>query len=137
TAAVAWQLSDVSQLHLSQLFSAAALALGLILVLAAGSAALAGRLFRPLRALTAAAASFGAGDYAVRVTPAGAADVEALGTQFNAMAAAVAGQAAALERQNRALEEATRLKSEFLANMSHELRTPLNAIIGFSELLLD
>ncbi len=42
-----------------------------------------------------------------------------------------------LEKQNRRVQEATRLKSEFLANMSHELRTPLNSIIGFSELLHD
>ncbi|HEY3108890.1 MAG TPA: sensor histidine kinase, partial [Chloroflexota bacterium] len=112
-------------------------AMALILALAAASAALAARLFRPLRALTRAAGRFGAGDYGVRVTPEGAADVRTLGTQFNVMAAAVGGQAATLEQQNRALEEATRLKSEFLANMSHELRTPLNAIIGFSELLLD
>jgi signal transduction histidine kinase/CheY-like chemotaxis protein len=137
TGAVAWQLSDVSELSMSRVVAAGSLALWLILLLAIGSAALAARLFRPLRALTAAAAGFGAGDYSVRVIPGGAADVAALGTQFNAMAAAVEGQAAALEQQNRALEEATRLKSEFLANMSHELRTPLNAIIGFSELLLD
>ncbi len=42
-----------------------------------------------------------------------------------------------LERQNRRIQEASRLKSEFLANMSHELRTPLNAIIGFAEILHD
>jgi signal transduction histidine kinase/CheY-like chemotaxis protein len=40
----------------------------------------------------------------------------------------------ALERQDRALEEASRHKSEFLANMSHEIRTPMNAIIGMSTL---
>ncbi len=41
-----------------------------------------------------------------------------------------------MERQNKRLQEATRLKSEFLANMSHELRTPLNSIIGFTDQLL-
>ncbi len=46
-------------------------------------------------------------------------------------------RSAALEMQNRRIQEANRLKSEFLANMSHELRTPLNAIIGFAELLHD
>lgn len=41
-----------------------------------------------------------------------------------------------LEKQNRKLQEGTRLKSEFLANMSHELRTPLNSIIGLTDQLL-
>ncbi len=44
-------------------------------------------------------------------------------------------RSAALEDENRRVQEASRLKSEFLANMSHELRTPLNSIIGFAELL--
>jgi signal transduction histidine kinase/DNA-binding response OmpR family regulator len=42
---------------------------------------------------------------------------------------------AAIEAENRQMQETSRLKSEFLANMSHELRTPLNAVIGFADLL--
>jgi PAS domain S-box-containing protein len=51
--------------------------------------------------------------------------------------------AAALESNNKSLEElnrlseaATRAKSEFLANMSHEIRTPMTAILGCADLLI-
>lgn len=43
----------------------------------------------------------------------------------------------ALIRQNRDLQETSRLKTQMLANLSHELRTPLTSIIGLSELLAE
>jgi signal transduction histidine kinase/CheY-like chemotaxis protein len=66
--------------------------------------------------------------------PAVVALLETFATQ-SALAIHNARLYAALERQGRALEEASRHKSQFLANMSHELRTPLNAVIGYSEML--
>ncbi len=41
----------------------------------------------------------------------------------------------ALVKQNRDLQETSKLKTQLLANLSHELRTPLTSIIGLSELL--
>lgn len=44
---------------------------------------------------------------------------------------------AALEKNARDAQEATRMKSEFISRISHELRTPLTGILGFSEYLKD
>jgi signal transduction histidine kinase len=46
-------------------------------------------------------------------------------------------QNAALEAQNRALQEVSRRQAGFVAHVSHELRTPLTAIIGALELVLE
>lgn len=43
----------------------------------------------------------------------------------------------ALVRQNKDLQETSKLKTQLLANLSHELRTPLTSIIGLSELLAE
>jgi signal transduction histidine kinase len=46
-------------------------------------------------------------------------------------------QHAALEVQNRYLQEVNRLQTTVVAHVSHELRTPLTAIIGALELVLE
>src|SRR2546423_11853746 len=45
-------------------------------------------------------------------------------------------QNAALEEQNRKLQQVAEYRSAFLARLAHELRTPLTSILGFSEILL-
>ncbi|MGQ0524677.1 MAG: sensor histidine kinase, partial [Betaproteobacteria bacterium] len=100
---------------------------------------LARRMVQPIRAIQEGAGRIGAGDLDQRISVHTGDELEALGEQFNKMAAALKESYSDLERKveerTRELEIANRHKSEFLANMSHELRTPLNAIIGFSEVL--
>jgi signal transduction histidine kinase len=45
-------------------------------------------------------------------------------------------QKAALEEQNRKLQQVAEYRSAFLSRLAHELRTPLTSILGFSEILL-
>ena len=59
-------------------------------------------------------------------------ELEALGEQFNSMAAQLAGSYATLERKveerTHELELANMAKSRFLAAASHDLRQPLHAL---------
>jgi signal transduction histidine kinase/DNA-binding response OmpR family regulator len=120
------------------------------------------RMTVPIRLLTQGAARIGSGDLEQRLAINTGDELEALGEQFNQMAAhlrdsyatlerkvtertaelektrdhALAAHAAA-ERARNAAEQANETKSRFLAVVSHELRTPLNGVMGVLQLLDD
>jgi len=112
--------------------------------------------------LTRGAKRIGSGDLSSRLAINTNDELEALGDQFNAMAAHLRESYATLERKvaertaelekarDRALVEhdaaerarsiavdANETKSRFLAVVSHELRTPLNGVMGVLQLLND
>lgn len=101
----------------------AATALALLLFL------LSRKMFRPLRQLEKGARAIASGNYALRIPPSGASDLDALSDSFHEMAAAVQSHITALEKEN---EQQRR----FVANLAHEMKTPMTAMIGYSDLLL-
>jgi signal transduction histidine kinase len=108
------------------------LAVGLAVLLAAGTALASLAVFRPAQArlsdLEQAARRFGAGDLTARAVERGGDEVAAVARAFNRMA----DEAAAREA---ALVEADRARRQLLADVTHELRTPLTAIRGYAETL--
>jgi signal transduction histidine kinase len=93
-------------------------------------ALLARYLLRPIRRLEAAAAAFGRGDLARRVTVDSGDEIGRLGAAFNAMA----------ERLSRLYEEQRdllRMREEFMQAAAHELKTPITTIRSSIYLLLD
>ncbi len=118
------------------------------------------RMTVPIRVLTQGAARIGSGDLDQRLAIRTGDELEALGEQFNQMAARLRDSYATLERKveertaelaqardqaweehgqaqraRQAAELANETKSRFLAVVSHELRTPLNGVIGVLQLL--
>lgn len=81
------------------------------------------RLVKPLRQMSAAAHSFGAGDFSVRVPVTSADELGQLAVSFNNMANSLS------------ISEGTR--RSFIANVSHELKTPMTTIAGFIDGILD
>ena len=99
---------------------AAALALG-ISFCAVGVFAY--RMVRPLRQMSAAARSFGAGDFSVRVQVTSEDEMGQLAMSFNNMA--------------NSLTNSEGMRRSFIANVSHELKTPMTTIAGFIDGILD
>ncbi len=108
-------------------------AVGLVL-LVAGSWALASTLTRPLSALEAAAERLRRGEDA-QVEVGADDEIARLASSFNAMARDIRDREDRLERARDLAEAANRTKSAFLANMSHEVRTPLNGVLGVAGVL--
>jgi two-component system sensor histidine kinase MtrB len=101
----------------------------LVLVVITGLAfAASRRVLSPVGRLAEAAQAIAAGDLTVRLQPRGRDELARLGTTFNAMAAALAGKIAQLER----MEARAR---QFAADVSHELRTPLTAMTAVADVI--
>jgi signal transduction histidine kinase/CheY-like chemotaxis protein len=86
----------------------------------------------PIRALHNGAARIGRGDLGHRISIRTSDELEALGDEFNKMAARLQDSYATLEHKveerTRQLEVANLAKSRFLAAASHDLRQPLHAL---------
>jgi signal transduction histidine kinase len=93
---------------------------------------LARKMVIPIRALHDGAVRIGGGDLAQRFPIKTGDELEALGDQFNRMAARLQEYYATLEHKveerTRQLEIANQAKSRFLATASHDLRQPLHAL---------
>jgi signal transduction histidine kinase len=110
---------------------------GVLIVAALVLAALAGiflarRMVVPIRALRDGAARIGSGDLNQRLSIDTGDELQALGDQFNIMAAKLQDSYANLEskvdERTHQLEVANQAKSRFLAAASHDLRQPLHAL---------
>jgi signal transduction histidine kinase/CheY-like chemotaxis protein len=118
-------------LYDSALRSGVIILVALVLAIFAGLL-LARRMVVPIRALQAGAVRIGGGDLGLRIAINTGDELEALGDQFNAMAARLqesyAGLEGKVEERTRQLEAANQAKSRFVAAASHDLRQPLHAL---------
>lgn len=118
-------------LYESALRSGVIILVALVLAILAGLL-LARRMVVPIRALRDGAVRIGSGDLGQRILINTGDELEALGDQFNAMAARLqesyAGLESKVEERTRQLEAANQAKSRFIAAASHDLRQPLHAL---------
>jgi signal transduction histidine kinase/CheY-like chemotaxis protein len=118
-------------LYESALRSGVVILVALVLAIFAGLL-LARRMVVPIRALRDGAVRIGSGDLGQRISINTGDELEALGDQFNAMAARLqesyAGLEGKVEERTRQLEAANQAKSRFVAAASHDLRQPLHAL---------
>jgi signal transduction histidine kinase/ActR/RegA family two-component response regulator len=118
-------------LYDSALRSGIIILVALVLAIFAGLL-LARRMVVPIRALRDGAVRIGSGDLGQRISIDTGDELEALGDQFNAMAARLqesyAGLEGKVEERTRQLEAANQAKSRFVAAASHDLRQPLHAL---------
>ena len=118
-------------LYVSALRSGIVILVALVLAIFAGLL-LARRMVVPIRALRDGAVRIGGGDLGQRISINTGDELEALGDQFNAMAARLqesyAGLEGKVEERTRQLEAANQAKSRFIAAASHDLRQPLHAL---------
>lgn len=101
-----------------------------VVIVAAVSVQVAGRITRPIQHIAHTAAAITHGDLNARIDETGGDEIASLAAGINEMARTLGAD---LERQ-RKLE---RVRTEFLGNVSHELRTPIFSIQGFLETLMD
>jgi signal transduction histidine kinase len=116
----------------SSIQRSAALIVAAVVLAAFAGLYLARRMMIPIRALHDGAVRIGRVDLAQRISIKTGDELEALGDQFNRMAAQLQDSYASLERKveerTHQLELANSAKSRFLAVASHDLRQPLHAL---------
>jgi signal transduction histidine kinase/CheY-like chemotaxis protein len=109
-----------------------ALLLGALALAVLAGIFLARRMIVPIKALRDGAAKIGRGDLAQRISIDTGDELQALGDQFNRMAAQLQDLYVTLERKvderTAQLQLANQAKSRFLAAASHDLRQPLHAL---------